>query len=145
MDRKTTRSPPSSTATALGRADAAGLLRAFGDALPQPQHDRLAALMDAARVMPEETFVSLRSMAASAATATDAGETKVALEKTTSALSRVATMDERTASVVQLFFEDDETSDVEQTLTELDKNKKLAVGVTRLMDALRRFPELDGR
>jgi hypothetical protein len=48
-------------------------------------------------------------------------------------------MDERTASVVQLFFEDDETSDVEQT-TELDKNKKLAVGVTRLMDALRRFP-----
>jgi hypothetical protein len=58
--------------TALGRADAAGLLRAFGDALPQPQHDRLAALMDAARVMPEETFVSLRSMAASAATATDA-------------------------------------------------------------------------
>jgi hypothetical protein len=54
-------------------------------------------------------------MAATAATATDAGETKVALEKTTSALSRVATMDERTASVVQLFFEDDETSDVEQT------------------------------
>jgi hypothetical protein len=140
MDRKTTRSPPSFPPTALGRADAAGLLRAFGDALPQPQHDRLAALMDAARVMPEETFVSLRSMAASAATATDAGETKVALEKTTSALSRVATMDERTASVVQLFFEDDETSDVEQTLTELDKNKKLAVGVTRLMDALRRFP-----
>jgi hypothetical protein len=45
------------SATALGRADAAGLLRAFGDALPQPQHDRLAALMDAARVMPEETFV----------------------------------------------------------------------------------------
>lgn len=126
------------SATALGRADAAGVLRAFGDALPQPQHDRLAALMDAARVMPEETFARLRASAATAATATDAGETKAALDLTTRALDRVATMDERTASVVQLFFEDDETSDVEQT--ELDKNRKLAVGVTRLMDALRRFP-----
>ena len=130
------------SATALGRADAAGLLRAFGDALPQPQHDRLAALMDAARVMPEETFARLRASASAAATATDASEMRDAVDATTRALFRVATMDERTASVVQLFFEDDveNVENVSSERTEADKNRKLVVGVTRLMDALRRFP-----
>ena len=54
------------------RADAARLLRQFGDALPDAQHDQLAELMDAARVMPEATFARLRASAAAAATATDA-------------------------------------------------------------------------
>ena len=123
--------------TALGRADAAGLLRSFGDALPQPQHDLLAALMDAARVMPEETFARLRASASAAATATDASEMRDALDATTRALDGVATMDERVASVVQLFFEDD-VDDVDDV--DSNTNKKLVVGVTRLMDALRRFP-----
>ena len=68
---------PVSPAAALGgadaadAADAAGLLRELGNALPDPQRARLAALMDAARVMPEATFARLRAAAAAAAAAPD--------------------------------------------------------------------------
>ena len=121
------------SATALGRADAAGLLRAFGDALPDAQHDRLAELMDAARVMPEATFARLRASAAAAATATDAKARGDATAALSNALGRVAGgVDELTASFVELFAADGVSEDTSEAA--------LAVGVARLMDALRRFP-----
>ena len=126
---------PASTSpsAALGRADAAGLLRQFGDALPDAQHDRLAELMDAARVMPEATFARLRASAAAAATATDAKARGDATAALSNALGRVAGgVDELTASFVELFAADGVSEDTSEAA--------LAVGVARLMDALRRFP-----
>ena len=122
-----------SPSAALGRADAAGLLRQFGDALPDAQHDRLAELMDAARVMPEATFARLRASAAAAATATDAKARGDATAALSNALGRVAGgVDELTASFVELFAADGVSEDTSEAA--------LAVGVARLMDALRRFP-----
>ena len=122
-----------SPSAALGRADAAGLLRQFGDALPDAQHDRLAELMDAARVMPEATFARLRASAAAAATATDAKARGDATAALSNALGRVAGgVDELTASFVDLFAADGVSEDTSEAA--------LAVGVARLMDALRRFP-----
>ena len=122
-----------SPSAALGRADAAGLLRQFGDALPDAQHDRLAELMDAARVMPEATFARLRASAAAAATATDAKARGDATAALLNALGRVAGgVDELTASFVELFAADGVSEDTSEAA--------LAVGVARLMDALRRFP-----
>ena len=122
-----------SPSAALGRADAAGLLRQFGDALPDAQHDRLVELMDAARVMPEATFARLRASAAAAATATDAKARGDATAALSNALDRVAGgVDELTASFVELFAADGVSEDTSEAA--------LAVGVARLMDALRRFP-----
>ena len=120
-----------SPSAALGRADAAGLLRQFGDALPDAQHDRLAELMDAARVMPEATFARLRASAAAAAAATDARRAARAAALL-NALGRVAgawTSSPRASS-----------SSSPRTASRRTSEAALAVGVARLMDALRRFP-----
>ena len=123
---------------ALGAADAAGLLRQLGDALPEPQHARLAALMDAARVMPEATFARLRAAAAAASAQTETDATDVLVR----ALDGVAAVDELTASVVELFLSEMTTRDRNADDQEHRgvSETALAIGLTRLMDALRRFP-----
>ena len=74
------------------------------------------------------------------AAAPDASSRADATEASARALGRVAALDERTASVVELFFVDDLALD-ETTQKDGGVSKAaLAIGLTRLMDALRRFP-----
>ena len=126
---------------ALGSVDAADLLNRFGDALAEPQRERLAQLIDAARVMPDMTFAEFEALAERAsAKDADAETRRTSSRAFFSRLdAKVTVADAVAKSIVELLRASSEPAEEEENATREIGDS--ALRIVKAMDAFRRFPE----